>query len=373
VQFGRINPAFLPFVSEIGDDLCELYRRDIAAMNAMRDCELEGAVQVGVANREVIKLARNWCAHLEVFGSGALLAEATGLPIGLGTFGCKHAKRGSSTAMDLRFVALDFYDDNCVGCPHRQPIRFPNLSQLVGERDRLQAERVQSVERECERQAALYRERQRRRADVRRLADSPRAGIIDLIEELDRAYDAVTHETLAKLAATVPDEIDSSIRSLLYDLIESGGDGRTHAALDALIPAEKDRKKLTRAALAALARHEGTHIAAEIVAAQLDDSFADQIDVALPAIFETASPIREPLARQVEPRFEALDRALALYPAQCERMLDVLLRSESERSRKIAAGCIEHLVHIDSELGRRLAFVLIDSLMLPEGEFGEID
>jgi hypothetical protein len=340
---------------------------------AMRDRELDEAVQLGIANREVIDLAKNWCAHLEVFGSGALLAEATGLPIGLGTFGCKYAKRGSNSAMDLRFIALDFHDDNCVGCPHRQPVRLPNLSQLVGERDRLQEERQQAVERELERQAALFGERLTRRADVRRLADAPCAGIVDLIDELDREYDVLTHEKLAKLAATVPERIDAAIRSLLYDLISSGGDGRTQAALDALISVETDTRKLTNAALAALGRNEAVRVAADIVASHLDDTFADGIEAALPAIFEIASPIREPFAPQVEPRFETLDRAFAMYPARCERTIDVLLRSESERDRKIAAGCIEHLVHIDPDLGRRLALVMIGSLMLPDGEFGEID
>ena len=85
----------------------------------MRDHELDEAVQLGIENRDVIELARNWCAHLEVFGAGAMLAEVTGLPIGPGIFGCKHAKRGSWTAVDLRFVALQFHDENCVGCPHR--------------------------------------------------------------------------------------------------------------------------------------------------------------------------------------------------------------------------------------------------------------
>lgn len=342
----------------------------------MRDRELDEAVQLGIANREVIELAKNWCAHLEVFGSSVMLGQMRDLPIGPGTFGCKHARRGSSTAVDLRFVALDFHDDNCVGCPHRQPVRFPNLSQLVGERDRALAEREQMLARERERKAALLKERQTRRADVRRSADSARGGIIELIEELDQGYDAATHQKLAKLAATVPAQFDPSIRDLLFDLVESGGDSRTHAALDALLRVESDTAKLVETALAALGRKEAVRIAAEIVAMHLDNAFPDLIDAALPAIFEVASPIREPFKEPAEASRGALDRAFAMYPSRCERVLEAMLRSESERDRKIAAGCIAHIAHLvftDPGLGRRLARVMIDSLTLRDEEFGEAD
>jgi hypothetical protein len=339
----------------------------------MRDHELEEALQLGIANQTVIELARNWCAHLEVSGSSAMLGEMSGLPIGPGTFGCKHARRGSSTAMDLRWVALDFHDENCVGCPHRQPVRLPNLSQLVGERDRAIAEREQMLARERERQAALREQRRTRRTKVRRSADSARAGIIDLIEELDQGYDAATHQRLTKLATTVPAQFDSSLRELLFDLAESGGDGRTHAALDALFRVESDAKKLVRTALTALARKEAVRIAGEIIALHLDDAFPDFIDAALPTIFEVANPVRDRFADSVEPSLGGLDRAFAVYRARCERVLEVMLRSESERDRKIAAGCIAHLVFTDADLGRRLALVMLDSLSLPDEEFGEVD
>lgn len=339
----------------------------------MRDHKLEEAVELGITNREVIELAKNWCAHLEVFGSSAMLGQMTGLPIGPGTFGCKHARRGSSTAVDLRFVALDFHDDNCVGCPHRQPVRFPNLSQLVGERDSAIAEREQMLARERERQAVLLEQRQTRRTEVRRSGDSARAGIVDLIQELDQGYDADRHLRLAKLAATVPAQFDPSIRDLLFDLIESGGDGRTHAALDALVRVESDTKRLVQASLVPLARKEAVRIAAEIVAMHLDDAFPDLIDAALPAILEVASPIREPFTDQIEPSHGALDRAFAIYPLRCERVLEAMLRSESERDRKIAAGCIAHLVFTDPDLGARLARVMMDSLSLRDEEFGEVD
>ena len=341
----------------------------------MVDHEFNEYVQLGISNKEVIELATNWCSHLEVHPAGGIgmLEQMTGLPIGLRTVTCKHTTRGGSAAMDLRGVALEFHDQNCVGCPHRQPVRFPNLSQLVDERDRARAQRQAILVREQEEAAKAFSLRQARRAAARRLADSLRATTIDLIEELDKSYDAERHQRLAKLAATVPEQFDDTIRGLLFDLIDSGGEGRTHAALDALIRTESDKQKLVRTALAALARHEAVPVASEIVAAHLDDSFGDEIDAALPAVFAIASPIREPLAEEVEPSFGALDRAFQCYPSRCERAFAEMLRVDSEAYRIVAARCVEHLVKADPELGPRLLPPMLDSLKLRDTAYGEIE
>lgn len=42
--------------------------------------------------------------------------------------------------------ALDFYDRNCFDCEHRRPVDFPNLSFLVGERDRERQEHNQRAQ-----------------------------------------------------------------------------------------------------------------------------------------------------------------------------------------------------------------------------------
>jgi len=341
----------------------------------MVDHEFNEDVQLGILNKEVTELATNWCSHLEVHPAGgiAMLEQLTGLPIGLRTVACKHATRGGSAAMDLRAVALEFHDENCVGCPHRQPVSFPNLSQLVGERDRVRAQRQAMLEREQEEAANAFKLRQERRAAARRSADSLRATTVDLIEELDKSYDGERHQRLAKLASTVPEQFDDAIRGLLFDLIDSGGEGRTHAALDALVRTEGDKRRLVGTALAALARHEAVLIASDIVATHLDDSFGGEIDAALPVVFAIASPIRERFAEEVEPRFGALDRAFQYYPSLCERALAEMLRVDSEAYRIVAARCVEHLVKTDPELGPRLVPPMLNSLRLRDTAYGEIE
>ena len=86
------------------------------------------AIALGEANVPVLELARNFCEHLQVetLGRGELEA-ATNLPIGMRMFECEYATGDRIGAMDLRHVALSFYDNNCKGCDKRKAKGFPNL------------------------------------------------------------------------------------------------------------------------------------------------------------------------------------------------------------------------------------------------------
>lgn len=49
---------------------------------------------------------------------------------------CDYATADNTMAYwDLVTAALDSHDRKCIGCPHRKPVRLPNLSELVAERD----------------------------------------------------------------------------------------------------------------------------------------------------------------------------------------------------------------------------------------------
>src|ERR1700727_198251 len=119
---------------------------------------IQKAIRIGEANKEVIQLAQNWCAHISVErrgGTGLVEAE-TGLPIGMRSFKCPYAAAQGFAGMDLGHIALDFYDRNCVGCKQRLPVRLPNLSQLVGERDMAQQHAQEAADREKARQLAKF-------------------------------------------------------------------------------------------------------------------------------------------------------------------------------------------------------------------------
>lgn len=107
----------------------------------MRD--ITDTIKAGERNRDTMVLVRNYCANarVEKFGGTGLIEQATGLPIGHLSMRCDFAPEGGMACWDLRDAAIDFYDRNCAGCQHRQPLRLPNLLEIIAERDRARAVR----------------------------------------------------------------------------------------------------------------------------------------------------------------------------------------------------------------------------------------
>jgi hypothetical protein len=127
------------------------------------DDSIQKAVRIGERNKEIIEFAENWCGHLEVRQSGRVGLEEieTGLPIGMRSFQCPYASAAGLAGMNLEVVALDFYDRNCVSCKERLPVRLPNLSALVGERDAAQKRDSEARASRPERQAGELAARRR--------------------------------------------------------------------------------------------------------------------------------------------------------------------------------------------------------------------
>lgn len=341
----------------------------------MDDETIDEYVQLGRDNAEVITLARNWCSHLEVEQAGGvgMLEEATGLPIGARMFACKYQRGNSIGSMQLRSVAVPFHDENCVGCPHRDPVRLPNLTQIVAARDRAREERArrEAIEREAAQAALAEREQSRRGARDASLPQT--ASIIDLVAELDREYSPGTHSTLTKLAKTVPEQFTDAVQRTLVDLVNVGGEGRTAAALEVLRETTFLRDTLVELALTAMARHEAIDIAGVIVSDDLSIAHADDVPAALPAAFALAAPVREPFARDVAPQRAALDKMYTLFPAECEAVLRTFFRSESERARVVASGVWEVLQTLDPDSCGRLVDDAVASLELRDERLGEVD
>lgn len=107
----------------------------------MRD--IADTIKAGERNRDTMVLVRNYCANarVEKFGGTGLIEQATGLPIGHHSMRCDFAPEGGMSCWDLRDAVIDFYDRNCAGCQHRQPLRLPNLLEIIAERDRVRAAR----------------------------------------------------------------------------------------------------------------------------------------------------------------------------------------------------------------------------------------
>jgi hypothetical protein len=230
--------------------------------------EIQDAVAIGEANKRVLELAQNWCAHLsvEVSGGVGLVEQMTGLPIGMRAIRCPHARAAGFAGMDLERVALAFYERNCIGCAERRPVRLPNLLELVNQRDAERQRREEAAERARQAGLVALAERQRKRDVLRTGVDEARRGIYDLIERLDENPNAEECRVLKEVVTAATDKFDDSLREALFDLADAGGWTRTETALESLTILGADRLRLGGAALRALARGDATRTAASVVA-----------------------------------------------------------------------------------------------------------
>ena len=156
----------------------------------MLDDGVEKAIAIGRENQEFIVLGKAWCTHIRtdrsIFGVG-IIEQETGLPISGGRFACDYAASdGGVTAMQLSVSALNFYEENCLGCSHRSPSgRVPNLGTWATER---RAERARNEQMQAAAQEKALEEA-KSRAELRRLIAASLSGssqeVVNLINRVD--------------------------------------------------------------------------------------------------------------------------------------------------------------------------------------------
>ncbi len=198
---------------------------------------MRDAMNVGLENLEILRLANAWCEHATMSGGMGvgLLEQATGLPINGGSLRCDYAKAPPQLiGMQLAHSALAFYEANCVGCADRVPGgEEPNLAtwaleqrrQRDAERARLERERADESTRRDQR----HQDRRRRLSST----SAPVAQILDLVERIDAEHpDAQATKDLLILADQEPEAFDDAV---LLDLRETalamGGDDLMAAVL----------------------------------------------------------------------------------------------------------------------------------------------
>lgn len=88
--------------------------------------------ELGKRNAQLMPKVRNWCQHLDVkLVTSGLLAQMSGLPIGMLAITCPHASAGGIQSMHLDEVASSFIIHNCRGCPHHKPVSLDNVGYTI--------------------------------------------------------------------------------------------------------------------------------------------------------------------------------------------------------------------------------------------------
>ncbi|AWI75921.1 hypothetical protein CEW83_12425 [Parazoarcus communis] len=331
----------------------------------MNEAEFDRHVRTGERNKEVMELMHNWCSHAQVrnHGGTGLIAMQTGLPIGMFGMQCDFAPAGGIAGWCLEEGALDFYDRNCVHCDKRQAVRLPNLSQLVGERDRELASREEAAERaKAEADAARAGRKQRR--DALRTGQSP--ATCALLDDLQALDDHPSDEARTRIVETVklaPEVLTAPITEYFFDLAATRAAGCQTEALLVLQHVGADPVRLAAAALGCLRRHESVEVAADIVMATPSLGEEAAVEAAVPALISLANPPRQQFShhqRRLQPA--PLEAVFGERPKAIQRAIQRLLDSRQSYAIRTGTAGLKVLARKDPLILGRFAKTLVAKL-----------
>lgn len=335
---------------------------------------LEEAYRLGEANAEVVRLARNWCSHLEVerarLSGVGIPEQLTGLPISPREFRCEYAAKQTTVFGRAEDAALDFYDTNCVGCAHRIPVGIPNLLTLVEARDAARREQeAAKAAADRKRRAALDARDSRRRAVIEGGGEVQK-GLVELIEALDHDPDTEKARRLTEAARASPRIFAGPLRDLLYDLVTAGGMARIEGALGALQAVEPDQDTLASVASAVVARGGAPRMAVQLVGRLAARMSTEEIAPCLSSLVHLAAP-SPPLpgfSSHLPPDPRPLLAAFQSHRALVIEHVVRELRGGSPWHRRDCAYAAETLIRADPCLVNEFGPELIRSILLEDDQ-----
>jgi hypothetical protein len=336
------------------------------------DDDIERAFRIGEANAKVIELARNWCAHLEVEKNGGtgIVEAQTGLPIGMRSFKCVHASAAGFAGMVLETIALDFYDRNCIGCKKRVPVRLPNLSQLVAEREKAASAVRSQREAKAREEKRLYEARRRQLGILSEDADEATRALFESIDSFDADPTSQKAEVLVQLTRIAPERFDKGVQEALFWL---GNESTSYIVLDAVLTVlrniQADPKTLCDSALRVLSRST-IAIAGTIVAENVSSEHVQQIAAAIPALISLAGPHEHwfpPSGVNDDP--EGLLAVFRVAPGAVSEIIAEMLGSADKVIRIRAVHAIQLIRQIDDRFGLALIEPLVLSTVLPDNAY----
>jgi len=332
------------------------------------DAMTERALEQGRRNEDAIALIKKHCAHARVEHSPlmghSMLEDMTGLPISGREMRCEYGRPATTVGWDLLGNALKFYEENCVGCPHRQVQAIPNLKTTA-------EEAIETRRRDEERQAHLHEEaraarsaRQQRRAQLVAAEPPETRAMIALLDGIDIEHADDRADELMDLCRLRPELCTPRAAGILLDTATETFDDRLFAALRHLDAARQlDRDRLLAVAVRALAQRALPDAARIVV--ELGAGLAPgQLIPALPSIVRLAAPAHD-FGMAPVPELAPLHLAAT---TELPALLDILregLADERKYRRRTAAAGAERLIEHEPAAAQVLLEPLIDALALP--------
>ncbi len=332
------------------------------------DRDIQKAMKAGEKNRRTTELIHNWCRHAKVekCGGTGLVEMQTGLPIGHHAMVCPHAPASGMAAWDLADAALDFHDRNCVECKHRVPVCLPNLSELLGERDKgLAAQKQIHDLHEAQRIAALTR-RQEIRRTLKNALPTYSHTIIEQLDELDGGRHEDQRTKLVETARLAPEIFTSEIIEHYFQLLETRESWFSSVGLETLLLLKAEPVRLARCALIAIHDFDATKIASKIVLEHIAHVDSSLIAGAFRSLSILAAPPYVPFTGTQ--RVSAPEPLLALYrhyPDAVKAAIQLYLDSKSYSAIERASRAILVIEQQDKSIAKSFTRTIVAILARP--------
>lgn len=301
------------------------------------DREFKKTIAAGKQNAATLELVKNWCAHIRLIKMGGvgLIEQQTGYPIGHHGFECDFAPANTSFSWDLTRSALNFYDQNCVSCKNRKAVGFPNLSQLVAERDRQKEIRDAQTARAERETIQKAQKRQLQRETLYKRLTPVAATILDDIAAFDAERVSQNLERLKESARLAPEHFTSDLVSYIFELAEEEY-WFEEAGLSILHAIGADPQRLVKLALPAVGKLVSYNVASDILISHVE--YIASVDVP-PIVWhavEHAFPERELLGGEPPPKPALLHAIWAHFASEVQARLESLLLSTTRYSLELA-------------------------------------
>lgn len=319
----------------------------------MNEDEYEQAVKTGLRNNEVLKLVHNYCSHARVVNRGGvgLIAQVTGLPIGMLGVHCDHAPAPGIAGWYLEPTAVDFYDRNCAHCDKRVAVRMPNLLALVDERDRA-LERQRETQRKAQAQAeTAHQGRIAQRAALRVGQSAACCSLLDDLDTLDSCSSDEVKIRIVETAKLAPEVFTSSIVEYFFEIATSDEMNLKEQALSVLRQVCANKARLSEAAFDCLAKHDAVEVAADIVMAYPELVEPAKVERAIPALIALARRPRSQFPMDtLICRPEPLKAIYKSWPEVVRHAIQRLLDSKQSYPVRLGVAALHVLCRDDAGL-----------------------
>lgn len=335
----------------------------------MKNDRIDEAIASGEKNLRTMTLVRNWCANAKVvkYGGTGLVEMQTGLPIGHHFLECPHAPAGGMAAWDLADTAIDFYDRNCVDCKFRKPVRLPNITTLVAERDKQKKAREQEQARHAQEIADRLAAREASRQAIRQNLSALSVTTLDQISELDRTRSDAAAVGLVELAELAPETFSPEIIEHLFGLVASNEHWLAEPSLKVLERLSVNPLRLCNIALQSLQSYNARNVAAHIIEARVEHANPALIEAALPALISLANPMSPRFGiggdRPVTPVTGPLIALYRAHGSAVKSSLKAILEKTDAYDVRTAARGLDTLADVDPSLLDFLPLQLISKLV----------